>query len=163
MDLFCECLVKKQRDAKDLLINIGVCVLALIMSVLALTFNVYIFGFGILIFVLCWYGAYNLIKLNETEFEYTITQNEMDIDKIMGKKKRKRIITVDLNEIEVLEKFVDKNGNSTKKVYNCFGSLENDIYFIDFLKDGVPSRVIFEPSERMKEVLKKANPKVVRI
>ncbi|MDR0822087.1 MAG: hypothetical protein LBN40_06480 [Oscillospiraceae bacterium] len=40
--------------------------------------------------------AWMLTGSFSTEYEYILTDNELDIDKITGKKKRKRLITIDL-------------------------------------------------------------------
>lgn len=53
--------------------------------------------------------AYLLIKLQSIEYEYIVTNGEMDIDKIQGKSKRKRLVTVDLSSVTSLEKLNVEN------------------------------------------------------
>lgn len=40
------------------------------------------------------YGGYILITNMSVEYEYIVTNGEMDIDKIIAKRRRKRLITV---------------------------------------------------------------------
>ncbi len=99
MDNFCEQLVEKRRtgadNAKMILTSLG-----LILGASLCMFGAMIFGLTILIVVavgLLALGVWLISGMN-VEYEYIVTNNELDIDKIIGRRKRKRMITLDLSK-----------------------------------------------------------------
>ncbi len=100
MDNFSEQLIKRNLTFKDMLLRI----LIIVSGAAFIAFTVYatlVFGFALLLALgigvgyLCWW-MYGLTKI---EYEYIVTNNDLDIDKIIGQRKRKRLITISLNEI----------------------------------------------------------------
>ena len=90
MDSYSEQLVQKYPTSKDtlkkVLIYVGAGVLAIVF--LLLGFMVYTFmPICILLVMGIVYGAYYLGKRQYIEYEYLITNGEIDIDKIIGKTK----------------------------------------------------------------------------
>ena len=168
MDLFCEYIVKKQQTAKDYLIIAGYSMLALFLSFIILLFNAYMFGFGLLLIAGCWYGAFILTKMRYVEYEYILTNSYLDIDKIYAKRRRKRIMSMDFKHIDICAKADDVNfaheyKNAPQKIYDFTGVCDNDIYFVDFSKDANKVRILFQPTEKMKDGLKLINPRNIHI
>lgn len=100
MDHYNEQLVKKANETIDVvkrvLIIAGTVLLTFLCIFAALTFGflpliVIVFG----VFYLSWY----LMTGTSVEYEYIVTNNDMDIDKIVGQRKRKRLITIKLNTV----------------------------------------------------------------
>lgn len=100
MDYYNEQLIQKKADGRDwairALIGAGT-VTVIVLSAMAAVF----FGFMPLIIVAfgACYLAYLLFTGTSVEYEYIVTNNDLDIDKISGKRKRKRLITVKLNTV----------------------------------------------------------------
>ncbi|MEG1996445.1 MAG: hypothetical protein RR036_02925, partial [Oscillospiraceae bacterium] len=46
------------------------------------------------------YGAWFLISYLNVEYEYIVTNDEIDIDKIIAKRKRKRVLTVKISNFD---------------------------------------------------------------
>ncbi len=105
MDVFIECLVKRKNTGKTitlkLLIVLGVIVFSLIMFLFCAAFASVSFVFLLLIAGSV-YGAWWIFGRFNLEYEYIITNGEMDIDKIMGKQNRKRLITINFRDIEIM-------------------------------------------------------------
>lgn len=172
MDLFMEYIVRHKRTGKDTLKVFGIMFAALVlMTISSLMLAVPVLQ-SLWFLVLCGicYGAFILIKRTILEFEYIMTNNELDIDKIMAKSSRKRLITIDFKEIEIMAKVNDpehkcefENLTSSAKTLDCTGDGSTDIYFIDFYKDGNKFRVLFQPPMKLLEAAQKFNPRKIFI
>lgn len=185
MDVFMEHLVAKRKDTKDKLIISAIIFASVVLSIamfafmlgLAFSFasanrpdmNNIIFSIGLLLVALVWYGAYLLISTRSIEYEYIVTNNEIDIDKVMSKKGRKRLITIDVREVTCLARIDDENNNDVYKnppagvkVINYSAMSKNGYtYFADGLFDGERKIVLFEPTNKMIDELWKFNPKAI--
>ena len=102
MDHYVEQLVVKEKGAKEWGIIAGSVLVAVALSVLSFIFLgaffiIFTVGFG--------YAAYMLITAQTLEYEYCVTNGDIDIDSIVAKRKRKRIVSVAGRKIERLEPF----------------------------------------------------------
>lgn len=170
MDIFCEYIVRHKKSIKDYLIMAGVDVAAVILVFAVLLFYRYTFGFGFFIIAAIIYGAYILIRSRFIEYEYALTNNELDIDKIMAKKKRKHILTVDFKQVVICAAVNDDNFSSEynntaslSKTYDFSGICEYDVYFADFNTGDGRIRILFNPNDKMKDSLRIVNPRSVHI
>ena len=98
-DSYKELLVSKEQGVKDKLIR----VVSIIPTVLAglltlLTGNILIFIIAVAFGVL----DYFVFQWTSIEYEYLYLDKEITIDKIMAKTRRKRVLTIDVNKIEIL-------------------------------------------------------------
>lgn len=100
MDHYNEQLVRKQSEPKDMAVRALIVFFALAVTFIAVTAAL-LFNFLPLIVVAggACYLAYLLMGNTFIEYEYIVTNNDLDIDKISGKRKRKRLITVKLNTV----------------------------------------------------------------
>lgn len=105
MDIYYEHLVKIKKDLKSygMLALIWIVMLAIIFAAvlflgLANPLCLILIGFGI-------YGAIQLTKMLDGEYEYILTNGEIDIDVITAKSNRKRIITFNCADIEKIERY----------------------------------------------------------
>ena len=102
MDSFCEQIVKKSKGVKEWAIIIGTILLALALAFLAVLFGQYISGLLIFILVGIGYGTWWLITNQSVEYEYCVTNGDIDVDKITARRKRKRLVSVAGRKIESL-------------------------------------------------------------
>lgn len=121
---------------------------------------------GLLIIAGMCYGTYLIIGMQNVEYEYILTNSEMDIDKVMSKKGRKHIVTFDFKEISICANICDDEHNhdyknvTPNKIYDLIGDNSGDnIYFADFAEEGGSARVLFQPSYKMITSAKKFNPR----
>lgn len=100
MDHYNEQLVRKLSEPKDMIIRILIVFLTLVVTAVCIG-AMLLFGFMplLVIAVGACYLAYLLLGGTFVEYEYIVTNNDLDIDKITGKRKRKRLITVKLNTV----------------------------------------------------------------
>ena len=171
MDIFCEYIVKKRVEALDILKLVGIIVAAIALSFAAMFIELVSgLGIGFMLVAVVIYFAYLFSKFIYTEFEYALTNHELDIDKILGRSRRKRIITVDFKTVEICasvndEKYKSEFNNtaSITKTINATGKTDYEIYFVDFSGEGGKTRVLFQPTDKMKDALKKINPRTIHI
>lgn len=100
MDTFFEQIVKKKKTAMEWCGIIGTVVLAVVLAVVLWLINIpllsplLIIGIG--------YGAWWLVTGLNAEYEYCVTNGDIDIDLIVAKRKRKRIVSVVGRKVESL-------------------------------------------------------------
>lgn len=100
MDHYNEQLVKKETEALDVVKRALIILVTALLSVLCV-FGAFAFNFLPLVVLIfgIFYSSWYLISATAVEYEYIVTNNDMDIDKIVGRRKRKRLITVRLNTV----------------------------------------------------------------
>ena len=89
MEIFLEQLVRRKKQPFDhikmVLLTFAAIVVSLVLVALNFRFAAYTMGLGWLVIAGVWYGYYLLLQNFSIEYEYTFTENEMDVDKIIAK------------------------------------------------------------------------------
>ena len=158
-DSFNEKLVRKKKSAVDIAKVIGIIVVGIALVLTVFMFAQFLRYIYTLLIAAVIYGMYLTISGLNVEYEYAITNGEMDVDKIIAQRRRKRIISVDTRNFEYFAPLNDEhksvyNGEYAKKI-DVFSSPDaNDIYFAYFFKNGEKIRLAFQPSEKMIEAIK---------
>ena len=154
MDSFHECLVTRRSSGADIAKNIGIGLLCLVLSAAVVLFlPSWAFPFHIVFVIGIFYGGFYLMSGIGVEYEYILTNDEIDIDKIMGKRKRKRLITVGIKTFENFGKIADAPavGSDYTIVQASDNSGEGE-YFCDLKHNTLGNvRVIFTPDEKIVE------------
>ena len=170
MDIFKEYIVEKKKESIDKLISLGIIIAAFAVTyifVLFMFLNMQLLaGIGLLLIVGCWFLAVKLIRNRNVEYEYILTNSELDIDKIMARSTRKRLLTIDFRHIERCASVKDTEfeNQSGKKIRNYAGDISGDrVYFVDIYEEAEPVRVIFQPSSAILEAIKNINPRQVSV
>lgn len=115
------------------------------------------------------YGCYVLRNNQRVEYDYTFTNGIFDVAKIINNSKRKRILSADIKDFEVVAPIQDPGfermlrHKEIKKRHNVFLNKGRGLYYGVFDNDGVKSMIVFEPSETMLKLFKRFNPGVVKI
>ncbi len=100
MDTFFEQIVKKKKTAMEWGGIVATMVIAVVLAVVLLMLNfpllspLLVIGVG--------YGAWWLVTGLNAEYEYCVTNGDIDIDLIVAKRKRKRIVSVVGRKVESL-------------------------------------------------------------
>ncbi len=118
MDAYIEQIVKNKKTAKDLLIKILMVMSIFAVFLLGVVLGVIINGYFIFIGTalaafetyFCWYVITGL----DREYEYEVTNNNLQIDKIMAKRRRKKILSIDINKIEGFDKLSENRLNADR-------------------------------------------------
>lgn len=153
MDLFIEKIVMKKKDAKDYMM-LGLIALAAMVVILAIPLIPVVKNFWLVLAAGAVYGAYVLIRSRNIEFEYAVTNGDLDIDKIIAQRKRKRIFSANCKEFDIVAKVgSDKYTHDIRNVKNRLEAVSSmdspNIYFVSLRYKGEPWVVFFEPDQRM--------------
>ncbi|HPY85788.1 MAG TPA: DUF6106 family protein [Ruminococcus flavefaciens] len=168
MDNFAEQLVKKQYSSSDKIKKVAVAVIGIILTAVfavgSLMTNGLAMLIGLLIAIAAAVGTFMLIQNMYVEYEYTFTNGELDIDKIIAKKKRKEMLTVDIRKFTDFGKY-DEAGDESSDMTVIFASdnIASGEYFADFTHEEYGNtRLVFSPDEKMLDNIKRALPGTLR-
>lgn len=169
MDTFIEQLVIKGSTPKDTLAKAGLVVAALVLVILFMFLPILLglpslSGIGLLLAAGSCYGAYYLISGMSVEYEYIVTNGEIDVDKIIAKRRRKRMVTVKASNFQAFGLLKEAEGapQGTTTMMACANDPEHDYYAdFDHSKFG-RVRLIFSPDERTLEAMKPFLPRLLK-
>ena len=157
MDVFIEQIIKRKITGKDKLIMLLLLLAAAVLSFLAITLLPAVAPMlsTISIFVVAglFYGAWRIITNYYVEFEYAITNGDITVDKIIYRRKRKRVVSVDAKEVEAMGKY-----NAAEHQHREYGKrliaakdpndAENSWYITFHNQEFGNTILVFTPDER---------------
>lgn len=145
-DFYAEYLVSKAPTGADTAKRIGIGLAAAVLAAGALWFI--FFPISLFIIAGVFYGAYYLMTGIDAEYEYILTNGDLDIDKIIGKRKRKRLVSASIGDFTAfgpIREAGDFNGTTVL----ASSGIGND-YYADFVhKSEGNVRLIFTPNEKI--------------
>ena len=167
MDVFIEYMVKRKKKAADYIKILATLVLGLIL--IYIVTNVFFMIPFITSFVLVAiagviYGMYYFITSVNVEYEYILTNNELDVDSILNTKRRKRLTTVNIRQIETWGQIGEKraesysDNKSLKKIYACKDIDDSETYFLVYYHDDDKNMLLFNPNEKILQRIERLNP-----
>lgn len=151
MDSFGEQLISKKITAADWIKRICLILGGLLTATFCMTLS-FTTGFYVLtmIAVGILFGMVWILGGMSCEYEYIITNDDLDIDKIMGKRKRKRLITLKLSTAEEFGVYDGSQGDGAQAtVIASDGSGINAYYLLAKHKSHGLTMLIFTPDRRM--------------
>jgi len=164
MDRFSEQLVERAADKKTAFLKglvVAGALLVLVLLVLVCIFLQYsitlfclVAGAGVI-----WLAKYLLEGLN-VEYEYIVTNDDLDIDKIVGRRKRKRLISVDLKSVDEFAPYLNETELRSDLTVLADDGTGYDMWyvFIDTESNGKIA-IIFNPDDRtIKNIVGGLNP-----
>ena len=170
MDNFAEQLVKKNETSSDktrrvMMIVVGI-LFSIALAVLALLQlgNPLVALLGFVLAVLSGYGTFNIVQNTYVEYEYAFTNGELDVDKIIAKKKRREMVSTNVRQFTDFGKYSD-DLEETEEMTIIFATdnIASHEYYADFNDETVGSaRLVFAPDERMLENIVKFLPAKLR-
>ncbi|XOQ44740.1 MAG: BPH-5 domain-containing protein [Clostridium sp.] len=162
MDIFVEQLIKKKFGLKDYLFISAV---LLVSVVLAIVLAVLVPPLAIFIWAGIVYGDYYFITSRNLEFEYSITNGDITIDKIIYRRKRKRVISVDAHTVEEMGKYDSSKHSGKTYTERIFASEtdsgENAWFFTARHPQKGNVLVVFSPNEKTLDAIRPFLPRQV--
>lgn len=171
MDNFAEQIVKKQLSGSEKLKRVVIIAAGVIMILLLVGFSFLMLGqgftsfVGLLLAAATGYGTFFIVQNMEIEYEYTFTNGELDIDKIIAKKKRKELVSVSVGKFTAFGKYDDNVPEETDDMTVVLASnnIASGEYYADLNHDAYGStRIIFCPEGKMLEQIKKSLPRALK-
>ncbi|MCD8094768.1 MAG: DUF6106 family protein [Ruminococcus sp.] len=167
MDTFKEYIVKKELTQSEKISRICIIVasIALAFFFIAITLGTVLMMFGIIFAGLSVYFGWQIITRFFVEYEYIVTNSDLDIDKITNQSKRKRLCTVDLHKVSECGKY---SGNVTVSedetlIQASANNPELDDYYLRFTHKTFGNAVlVFTPSIEVLELIQQFFPRTVK-
>lgn len=106
-----------------------------------------------------------LFKFLNLEYEYLLYNGDLDIDKIMGMQRRKRVFEIKAKDIEVLAPTdsIELQQYEQLRAYDCSSNRGNKTYELVANHKGQLVRIVFEPNEAILQIMKMYEPRKVFI
>ena len=165
MDNFAEYMVKKRPDSRDNAKRAGIIALAVVLCA-ASVFLVFVTHIPFILLITCAiiYGAYFLITGTSVEYEYAVTNGEMDVDKIIARRKRVHLITVQTADFEAFGPLTDDvPDDDSRTLVLCADNTGEGEYYADLTtEDYGETRIIFTPNQAVLEAIQAALPRKLR-
>ena len=164
MDTFFEQIIATRKNGKAIAGVLGLWFLALVLCYILFLFSGYIGSIFVLLIAGILYGAFKLTGRFNIEYEYIITNGTMDIDKIVNKQSRKRMLSFELTGVTRLEKFAPhclNNIDAKNVVFACDITDENAYFMVSEKEGGKTSYLVFSPNDKIKSAVIKYVPKFI--
>ena len=155
MDTYAEQLLIKENSAADTLKRVFIIAGGFILAAaLFLFFSILgLLPIGIILAMGIAVGAYFLILNLGVEYEYIITEGELDIDKIVAKRTRTRLLTIQVEKFKEYGIITEAKEKEGLTVFMVNGKGYSD-YYADFThKTHGECRLIFSPDERIRSLI----------
>ena len=160
-DAYVEWLVKRKTPGYVFLVKgllIFLCIFAFFLSAMI--------PFGFVILLLAIGAAYFIFPMLSVEYEYLVVNDQMSIDKIMGQKRRKRVWEGTIDQIEILapvDSYLLKDAERKDMKTLDFSSHQPGakVYGMVAQKDGVATKILLEPNEKLLNHLWQRGPRKV--
>lgn len=149
MDSFCEQIVKKKMGVKEWAIILLTVVVGLVLIVASWLFITQLFVFALA--GIC-YGGYWLITAQSSEFEYCVTNGSIDVDRIIARRKRVRMVAVSGHKLETLRPLdmADLNKKYDRRVMVAPSMNEEGLWTFTYRsKRNGYTLVVFQPDNRV--------------
>lgn len=159
-DLYAEVLVKRGTTGMGKVLKNGLVVLFALSVLLALFLDYHFLVPAIVFAAACVF----LVPRLDLEFEYLLVNQELDVDKIFAKSKRKKAAQFHLGEMELFAplqsgRVARYNGDSRVKVRDySSGSKGAGVYVMMIRKGNQLWKVLLEPDQQMLEGMLKTYP-----
>ncbi len=164
-----EYILKKKKTVLDFALYLVIPVVCAILAyVLSMVFLGVLTFLGFLVpavVVGACYLAYKLMMLTNIEYEYLLTDSDLDIDKIINKTKRKHMVSVYRKDIISMAPLGSKNlPEGTENLPKIDATPYKDCpgtFVLVAVVDGEQKAIYFCPTQIMIETMEKRNPRKV--
>ena len=166
-DLFNEQIVKRKKNLSDMIFSLTTSLAVVFLMLAFIAFprindkiKMFILPF---IAVGGMYVLLHFVKSRNLEFEYSITNGDLDITQIIDQKKRTLLCTINCREIELMGMVNEANqqyyGKKVDKIVNVTsGQKDVQKYFILCRRESINMKIYFEPNEAVLKACKKYVP-----
>lgn len=164
-EIFNEKLVKKLPDTRDAIYK-G---LIMIAAIAIMTASIMYAGIMCILVILAVFaGYYFLNKQFEVEFEYILTNDELDVDKIIARERRKSLLSVNIRTFEILAPVnqtyqSEFNDPTIERRIDASSSSKSEKRWFAVFRDGEKKTLlIFEPGKKMREGMRHMIPRIIK-
>lgn len=170
-DVFIERMIRKKFEGMDLLITVGALVGVVLLGALGFFLGFFVLGFPmltVLVAAASVFGAYKLIGSRLLEYEYSLTNGYLSVDKIMNRQTRKRMTAFECESCEDIGPYAGneqrlKNRSFDTRVFATqFDDRRDAWYMIVRGNKTGKTLVVFNPDEELLEGIKQFIPRSLK-
>lgn len=166
MDTYKEQMVKKAANSTDQIKKNALIILGISLAGIILAFSLMLpslIMIGIFAAIGIFYGVFYLLKDFNIEYEYLYTNGDIDIDKIIGQRKRKRLVSFNIHTVTDFKRYNEDEISGDNTVIDATTGLDDEHWCMFFNhKSYGDCCLVFTPDEGMLELLIDNLPKSVR-
>ncbi|MCI9148646.1 MAG: hypothetical protein HFG73_10385 [Hungatella sp.] len=161
-DSYTEWLVKRKAPASSLIIKAALIALCAVSAFLALTTM-----FGIIILAAAGAATYYIFQNLNLEFEYLFVNDQITIDKIMGRARRKKAWEGTLGEVQIvapLDSYILKDYEKPGMKRLDFASHAPNARVYGMIyhgEGGQVTKIVFEPNDKILQHIRQRSPRKV--
>lgn len=160
MDVFKEQILKIKKSGAEYALMAVIFIVALVVSVVLFIMSGQ-YPLFILFIVAVFYGTGKLLSMFSIEYEYIVTNTMIDVDKIMSKSSRKRVISFEGKDILRTEKVgATVPVTDATERYICCNKDDKDAYWVLVSQSGKKVLLMMAPNEKIIEAIKLGSPKM---
>lgn len=157
-DVFVEELVVRQTPFTVTLLRLGMLILAAVLSVVFRILTVKLLGnfAGAIypgLFLVTWGAVFVIWRLLGKEFEYSFYSGDVDIEKIIGKRRRSNVLSFSCSRVTLMAPYSEKYDSQIKnaRMIDARGSGNGKRDWVALInpENGEETALIFSPSDRM--------------
>lgn len=157
-DVFVEELVVRQTPITVTLLKLGMLIMAVVLSVVFRYLAVTLLGnfAGAVypaLFLLTWAAVFVIWRMLGKEFEYSFYSGDVDVEKIIGKRRRSNVLSFSCSRVTVMAPYSEKYDSQIKSARMIdargSGAGERDWVVLINPENGEETALIFSPSDRM--------------
>ncbi len=162
MDTYIEHMVRRRKSVADVIMA----VLIVLIGLGLIYFATFLYVMPVIMLLLVAgiiYGTYKFVTRINTEYEYIVTNYELDVERIINRRTRKRIETVNLRLLEDFDlcgspkeaRYI--NDKEYKKIIAC-ESVKEGYAFLVYTKNDKKTALFFTPNQKIIDHIRKVNP-----
>lgn len=158
-DFYTEQLVKRKSPSSTVLLKV-----LLIMITVFSVLLIFVIPFAILILIGLVCVDVFVFRSMDVEYEYLFVNGNLDVDKILSKSRRKQVLSMDMNELELLapEGAPELRQYQGLKAINLSSMTGNaKLYEMIIVQKGTKKKVVFEPNSTILDGMKLLAPRKV--
>lgn len=170
-DVFVERMIKKKFEPIDLAIVLGVVAGIIVASVVGFVVGFLILAFPMLTLLVtagAVFGGYKLISLRMLEYEYSLINGFVTVDKIINRSSRKRMTSFECSTCEDIGQFQAEEARLKTRSFDArvyatqFADHRDSWYMV--VRSGKTGKtlVVFDPDEDLLEAIKKYIPRTLK-
>lgn len=167
MEVFIEYMVKRKKTAADYMKVMCVLfggLLVIFLATVLLSPIPFVGSFVFLIVAGIIYFMYYLVTSINLEYEYILTDTELDVDKIINIRRRKRMTTVNIRGVDCFGRVSSpelkrySENAKIKKLYACRDIRDDETKFVVFTSNEEVKLLFFDPNEKITDRIRTLNP-----
>ena len=170
-DVFIERMVKKKFESMDLLVMVGIVVAMIIAVFIGFVVGMVMLPIPmitLLVVLGAGFGGYKLLTMRLLEYEYSLTNGFVAVDKIMNRSTRKRMTSFECSSAEDIGEYQKnearlKNQSFDARVFATQYSDHRDSWYM-IVRSGKTGKtlVVFDPDEEFLDAVKKYIPRPLK-